>query len=202
MQAVCFNGKMISPSKVVCIGRNYVAHIKELNNEHPTAPVIFVKPNSAISDQIIAHGVDAIHYEAELSFVIQHNKIVGVGIGLDLTKREVQTVLKAKGLPWERAKGFDQSAVFTAFIRIHEIDSLRLVLSKNHHVVQQASIDLMIYKPKDIIENVSEFMTFENDDILMTGTPEGVGEIHQGDCFVAKLFDEKELLLTHQWVVR
>lgn len=203
MQSVLLNGQSITPSKVVCIGRNYVEHIEELNNEVPTEPVIFVKPNSAISSDLVTHPVDAVHYEAELSLIVENNQFVGAGIGLDLTKREVQSVLKGKGLPWERAKAFDQSAVFSEFTRIdNNVEKLRLALLINGQVIQQANYDLMIYKPAEIVKAVSEFMSFENNDILMTGTPKGVGKINVGDIFVGNLYDQDKLLLTQTWTVK
>jgi len=202
MQAILFNGKKIIPSKVVCIGRNYVEHIEELNNELPTEPVIFVKPNSAISSEIKIHENDAIHYEAELSLVVKNNQFIAAGIGLDLTKREIQSVLKEKGLPWERAKAFDHSAIFSEFVSIDgSVNSLRFVLFINGNLVQQANVDLMIYKPAQILNAVSEFMSFEDNDILMTGTPKGVGKINEGDQFVGQLYDQDKLLISKEWQV-
>jgi len=202
MQTVLFDGQPISPSKVVCIGRNYVEHIAELNNEVPTEPVIFVKPNSAISTEIKTHAVDAIHYEAEISFLMDDNQFVGVGVGLDLTKREVQSVLKSKSLPWERAKAFDASAIFSEFVSFEQpVDSLSLVLSINDQVIQQANYQLMIYKPAEIVTAVDEFMSFEKHDILMTGTPKGVGKINQGDKFTGQIFSQNTLLVSQSWTV-
>jgi len=202
MQTVLLNGQKITPSKVVCIGRNYVEHITELNNEVPTEPVIFIKPNSAISTEIKTHPVDVIHYEAELSLVVENNQFIAVGIGLDLTKREIQSVLKSKSLPWERAKAFDGSAVFSEFVKIdNKVQSLSLVLLINDQVIQQANYDLMIYKPAQIVAAVSDFMSFENNDILMTGTPKGVGKVNQGDQFTGQLYDQNKLLLTQSWTV-
>lgn len=202
MQTVLFDGQPISPSKVVCIGRNYVEHIAELNNEVPTEPVIFVKPNSAISTEIKTHAVDAIHYEAEISFLMDNNQFVGVGVGLDLTKREVQSVLKSKSLPWERAKAFDASAVFSEFVSFEQpVESLSLVLSINDHVIQQANYPLMIYKPAEIVTAVKEFMSFEKFDILMTGTPKGVGKINSGDKFTGQIFSQDALLVSQSWTV-
>ena len=202
MQKVILNGEQITPSKVVCIGRNYVEHIAELNNETPTEPVIFVKPNSAISTEIKTHPVDAIHYEAELSLMIKDNQFIAAGIGLDLTKREVQSVLKSKSLPWERAKAFDASAVFSEFVSITKgIESLSLVLLINDQVIQQANYELMIYKPHEIVQAVNEFMSFETNDILMTGTPKGVGKINLGDKFTGQLYCDDTLLLTETWTV-
>ena len=202
MQTVLFDGQPISPSKVVCIGRNYVEHIAELNNEVPTEPVIFVKPNSAISTEIKTHVVDAIHYEAEISFLMDNNQFVGVGVGLDLTKREVQSVLKSKSLPWERAKAFDASAVFSEFVSFEQpVDSLSLVLFINDQVIQQANYQLMIYKPAEIVTAVNEFMSFEKHDILMTGTPKGVGKINQGDKFTGQIFSQDTLIASQSWTV-
>ncbi|RBW41358.1 FAA hydrolase family protein [Psychromonas sp. B3M02] len=202
MQTVLFDGQPISPSKVVCIGRNYVEHIAELNNEVPTEPVIFVKPNSAISTEIKTHAVEAIHYEAEISFLMDNNQFVGVGIGLDLTKREVQSVLKSKSLPWERAKAFDASAVFSEFVSFEQpVDSLSLVLFINDQVIQQANYQLMIYKPAEIVTAVNEFMSFEKHDILMTGTPKGVGKINQGDKFTGQIFSQDTLIASQSWTV-
>ncbi|MDG1121177.1 MAG: fumarylacetoacetate hydrolase family protein, partial [Glaciecola sp.] len=118
MQQIRVEGQSVTPSKIVCIGRNYVDHINELGNEMPTEPVIFIKPNSAITDTITFDLQEDIHYEAELTFVVQGGALSGVGIGLDLTKRAVQSQLKAKGLPWERAKAFDGSAVLSDFVTI------------------------------------------------------------------------------------
>jgi 2-keto-4-pentenoate hydratase/2-oxohepta-3-ene-1,7-dioic acid hydratase in catechol pathway len=202
MQTVLFNGQHICPSKVVCIGRNYVEHIAELNNEVPTEPVIFVKPNSAISHDIKTHAIDAIHYEAEISLMLHDNQFIAAGIGLDLTKRAVQSTLKEKGLPWERAKAFDGSAVFSEFIAINnDVETLSLVLLINDHVIQEANYPLMIYKPLQIVTAVNEFMSFENNDILMTGTPKGVGKINKGDQFTGQLYDGDTLILSKTWKV-
>ena len=103
MKSVRWDGKAVYPSKIVCIGRNYVGHIKELGNEAPQEPVIFIKPNSAISNEIHSCKSEAIHFEGEITFLISSGELRGVGFGLDLTKRDLQSKLKAKGLPWERA---------------------------------------------------------------------------------------------------
>ena len=190
----------LSPSKIVCIGRNYVEHIQELNNEVPSEPVIFVKPNSAISTTLIAGDEETHHYEAEICFLIKNNQLQGVGMGLDITKRETQSRLKAKGLPWERAKAFNGSAVFSDFIKLEvPLESLQLSLSINDVLTQQASYELMIYKPHIILEEVQSFMSFEDGDILMTGTPKGVGKYHQGDQFKMELYSQETLLLSQNW---
>lgn len=202
MNSIIIAGKTIYPSKVVCIGRNFVEHIKELNNEMPDQAVIFVKPNSAISDCIVSDEVEPIHYEAEISFVIEDNKISSVGFGLDLTKRGVQSTLKGKGLPWERAKGFDKSAVFSQFEPlIGSAESLSMQLFINDKLIQHADYELMIHKPLDIIKEVATFMSFENGDVLMTGTPKGVGIVNKDDRFVGRIFQDETLIIEQQWIV-
>ena len=202
MNNIIVKGNLVSPSKVVCIGRNYVAHIQELNNELPEQAVIFVKPNSAISSEIFSTGDDIIHYEGEISFVIEKGEISAVGFGLDLTKRAVQSRLKAQGLPWERAKAFDSSAVFSEFVGFSgNIDALSLRLFINGQLTQQAETALMIWKPLQIIEEVTAFMSFADGDILMTGTPQGVGPLCPGDKFVAQIFDGGTLLIEQHWQV-
>jgi len=195
-------GNKISPSKVVCIGRNYVEHIKELNNETPDQMVFFLKPNSAITDCIISGSDEAIHYEAELSFIIEDNKVANVGFGLDLTKRGLQSILKEKGLPWERAKAFDHSAVFSEFVSFSgSVDTLSLQLLINDIAIQHADYDLMINKPEEIINEVTSFMSFENGDILMTGTPKGVGVVNTGDHFTGRVYQGEDLLIEQKWKV-
>ena len=175
MNTVRFEGKAVYPSKVVCIGRNYVAHIRELNNEVPTEPVLFLKPNSAISDQVYAYQDEQLHYEGELTFLIRSGKLCAVGFGLDLTKRALQSRLKEKGLPWERAKAFDHSAVFSEFVR-YTGDASKLVMELliNGKPVQRGSCELMLHKPQAILEEARSVFSFEDNDLLMTGTPEGV----------------------------
>jgi 2-keto-4-pentenoate hydratase/2-oxohepta-3-ene-1,7-dioic acid hydratase in catechol pathway len=181
----------ITPSKVVCIGRNYVDHIKELANEMPDEMVVFIKPNSAISSTLLAmHNDDALHYEAELSFLYQAGKFTAVALGLDLTKREVQGKLKVKGLPWERAKAFDKSAVFSDFVSIEQEDikNLNLSLLINDDLKQQGGVNLMMAKPDDILKELQTFLSLEDGDIVMTGTPKGVGLIAPSDNFVGQVF--------------
>ena len=193
----------IYPSKVVCIGRNYAEHIEELGNEVPTEPVIFIKPNSAISQAIVTHKVDPIHYESEITFSIKSGQLFGVGIGLDLTKREIQSKLKAKGLPWERAKSFDKSAVFSDFVTFNgNFSDLRMELYINHKLTQLANYELMINKPDAMLKEVSEFLTLIDDDLLMTGTPKGVGVINIGDEFTGKIIEKESLIIEHSWTVK
>jgi len=152
--------------------------------------VVFLKPNSAISTELFAkHNDDALHYEAELSFLYQDGQFTAVALGLDLTKREVQGKLKAKGLPWERAKAFDSSAIFSDFVRIEQedISQLSLSLTINDVLKQQGDVDLMMVKPDAILKELQSFISLENGDIVMTGTPKGVGVIGEADNFVGQV---------------
>ena len=183
--------QLLTPSKVICIGRNYVDHIKELANEIPDEMVVFLKPNSAINKVLAAkHNDDVLHYEAELSFLYQGGKFTAVGLGLDLTKREVQGKLKAKGLPWERAKAFDNSAIFSDFVSIEQEDIQRLNLSLmiNNAPKQQGGVNLMMTKPADILRELQTFISLEDGDIVMTGTPKGVGVIGNNDSFTGQVY--------------
>ncbi|WP_435234761.1 fumarylacetoacetate hydrolase family protein [Psychromonas sp. PT13] len=203
MNTIILDKQPISPSKVVCVGRNYVEHIKELNNEIPDNAVIFVKPNSAICEHAFSGVDEPIHYESEISFIIKNNHIEAVGFGLDLTKRALQSTLKAKSLPWERAKGFDRSAVFSEFVRFSgKLEDLSLQLFINDQLTQQADFDLMMYKPQQLLTEVSTFMSFSDGDILMTGTPKGVGELIAKDCLVGRIYVGDKLLIEQQWIVK
>ena len=204
MQTVTVDGKSVTPSKVVCVGRNYVEHIKELNNEVPTSMVIFMKPNSALSLELITGKQTPLHYEGEISFLIQEGKINAVGFGLDLTNRELQSELKSKGLPWERAKAFDGAAVMSSFVSIQEddIDKLSMELWINGLLVQEGGIDLMIYKPLQVIEEINSFSTLSDNDIVMSGTPKGVGSYGEGDIFEGKIFIKQKEIISHTWIAK
>lgn len=203
MNTIIYDNQTITPSKVVCIGRNYVEHIKELNNEMPNEMVIFNKPNSAVTSTLNFFTSDT-RFEAEISFLIKSNKIVGVGFGLDLTKANIQNKLKSKGWPWERAKAFDNSAVFSKFVSFDEknIEKLKLELFINDTLVQFATYDLMIYKPNQILEEISSFMTLEDGDIIMSGTPKGVATYKRGDKFTGKIYCDDKLLIDSIFVVK
>ncbi|WP_331774955.1 fumarylacetoacetate hydrolase family protein [Sulfurospirillum sp. 1612] len=203
MNSVMLEGVSVSPSKVVCVGRNYVAHIKELNNEMPTSMVLFMKPNSAISHELNTFG-RVLHYEGEISFLMESSKVKAVGFGLDLTDRKLQGELKSKGLPWERAKAFDGAGVFSDFVPIHEedIDKLSLKLYINDGLVQEGGVPLMIYPPKVIIEEIRSFSSLEDGDIVMSGTPKGVGVIGQGDTFVGEIYLGDEKILRSAWIAK
>ncbi|MGB0938382.1 MAG: fumarylacetoacetate hydrolase family protein [Colwellia sp.] len=204
------NSKTIKPSKVLCIGRNYVEHITELGNEIPDEMVVFFKPNSAISSNLNAyHLEEQLHYEGEVCFVFEQGKFSAVGFGLDLTKRELQSKLKNKGLPWERAKAFDGAAVLSEFIPLPiNKGDLSLQLEINGEEKQKGGESLMMYKPEVILKELQKFVTLEDGDIVMTGTPKGVGVINVGDHFKASLMLEKscgenpssEIILSCEWI--
>lgn len=203
MKDIKLNDIEFKPSKVVCIGRNYSEHIKELNNDVPDEMVFFIKPNSAISDKLVfPKGHNSCHYEAEISFIIEEDKITAVGFGLDLTLREVQSKLKEKGLPWERAKAFDNSAVFSKFISFSgNLEDLSIELFINGELKQKGDYSLMINKPQEIIKEAKSFISFEDGDILMTGTPKGVGEFKVGDVFEGKILYKDEVLVESRFEV-
>ncbi len=194
MRSVKFENKLITPCKIVCIGRNFVEHIYELGNEMPSEPVYFIKPNSAIADAI--NYQDGLHYEAEITFLIQNGCIVAAGVGLDLTLREVQSRLKAKGLPWERAKAFRGSALLSPFVAIDSWQGLAIEAYRNGKLVQKGGVDLMIHKPDFLVEDMDRIFGLDDGDIIMSGTPKGVGEIAPGDRFELKLLRDEKLLLT------
>ncbi|MDY3199975.1 MAG: fumarylacetoacetate hydrolase family protein [Arcobacter sp.] len=193
----------IIPSKVVCIGRNYMDHINELNNEVPEDMVFFIKPNSAVSNRLVfPKNQNSCHYEAEISFLIEDDKISAVGFGLDLTLREVQSKLKAKGLPWERAKAFDGAAVFSKFISFDkDISKLEIELYINGELKQKGDYSLMINKPNEIINEAKTFLSFEDGDILMSGTPKGVGSFKVGDVFLGRILFDNKIILEEEFIV-
>jgi 2-keto-4-pentenoate hydratase/2-oxohepta-3-ene-1,7-dioic acid hydratase in catechol pathway len=202
MQTVRFADQLCTPSKVVCIGRNYVEHIHELGNEIPSSMVVFNKPNSAITDTLRFISDDT-RFEGEICFLVMGGAIKGIGFGLDLTKAQIQNHLKTKGLPWERAKGFDGSAVLGEFVPLDApLESLRMTLHINGTLVQEATYDLMIYKPLAMVEEIKSFMCFEDGDIIMSGTPKGVATYKTGDEFVGRIYSENEVLIESSWVVK
>lgn len=201
MKTVNFDGKAVTPSKIICIGRNYVDHIAELGNDIPDEMVVFLKPNSAIAEQLQSVHIEPLHYEAELCFLYEQGRFVAIAVGLDLTKRQLQDKLKAKGLPWERAKGFDGAAVLSDFVAIDAIDdSLSLVLTIDGKLVQTGGVELMMYKPEVILAQLSSFISLEDGDIVMTGTPKGVGQIVAGSEFVAKVKRGDNTLVSASWL--
>lgn len=204
MHSIAFNNKIVFPSKIVCVGRNYLNHIKELNNEIPEEPVLFIKPNSAIAEDLTVNPQRILHYEAELCLLIKAQKIVGVGVGLDLTDRKLQSELKQKGLPWEKAKGFDGAAVFIEFIpleNINDLPDLSFKLMINGCVKQHGVYEHMLYKPESLVQYIQTYFSLNDHDIVMTGTPEGVGEIKLNDIFELNLYLKEKVVLTKQYLV-
>jgi 2-keto-4-pentenoate hydratase/2-oxohepta-3-ene-1,7-dioic acid hydratase in catechol pathway len=200
MNIINFNNTKISPSKVVCIGRNYVEHIEELGNETPDTMVVFNKPNSAITETLNFVSEDT-RFEGEICFLIMDGEIAGIGFGLDLTKADIQNKMKQKGLPWERAKAFNGSAVLGEFIPFdRDIKTLRMELFINDRRVQFADYDLMIYKPLEMIKEIKSFMKLEDGDIIMSGTPKGVGNYKVGDKFVGRIYSNDTLLVESSWL--
>ena len=201
MNTVHYNASLFIPSKVICIGRNYVEHIHELNNEIPSSMVVFNKPNSAITDTLRFISTDT-RFEGEICFLMMGGEIAGIGFGLDLTKADIQNHLKAKGLPWERAKGFDGSCVLGDFVPFDApLESLRMTLHINGVLTQEATYELMIYKPLEMIEEIKSFMSFEDGDIIMSGTPKGVNTYKTGDKFIGRIYSDERLLVESQWSV-
>lgn len=185
--------------KIICIGRNYTKHIEELQNERPEEPILFLKPDSAIlikqSPFIIPEFTDDVHHEVEI--LVKINKMGKyidqkfaykyydeIGLGIDFTARDLQDKLKEKGLPWEKSKAFDGSAVIGNFISKSEFNSLediKFELIKNGNVVQKGNTSHMLWKIDEIISYVSRFFTLKAGDIIFTGTPEGVAAVKPED---------------------
>ncbi|MDD9173584.1 fumarylacetoacetate hydrolase family protein [Aliivibrio sp. S3MY1] len=204
MNSVRFGEKLITPSKLLCIGRNYVAHINELNNTIPEQMVVFNKPNSCITSTLSSFHQERLHYEVEICFLIEKEQLSAVAIGFDLTKRDLQSELKSKGLPWERAKAFDGSAVFSRFIPLDGIDinQLQIELFINSMRVQCGQVSQMIYSPETILADLKSYTQLYDGDVIMTGTPQGVGEIHMGDIFLSRLKLDGKTLIEAEWVAR
>lgn len=194
--------------KIICIGRNYAEHIQELQNERPKEPVIFLKPDSAILPKktpfFIPAFTDEIHYEVEI--LIKINKVGKfieskfapkyydeIGLGIDFTARALQSQLKTKGLPWEKAKAFDGSAVIGDFYPKEQFDltQIKFQLIKNSETVQDGNSKLMLWNVDDLISYVSQFFTLKKGDIIFTGTPAGVGQVHPNDELVGTLEGKK-----------
>ena len=191
--------------KLVCIGRNYTDHIAELDNERPDEPVVFIKPDSAILsselDFYIPEFSNDVQYEVEVLVKIKrvgkhidekfaHKYYDEVGLGIDFTARDVQSQLKQKGLPWEKAKGFDGSAVIGKWLpksELKHINTLQFSLSKNGNQVQNGNTALMLWKIDELIAYVSRFFMLKKGDVLFTGTPAGVGKIAVNDYLVGVL---------------
>ncbi len=201
MQSVMFAGKAVFPSKIVCVGRNYVAHIEELGNEVPESMVVFGKPNSAIGSQLFAsRSGETLHYEGEIALLIENGRAAGAAFGLDLTKRALQSKLKERGLPWERAKAFDGAALFSDFAPIDgDTSQLGLELLVDDKPRQRGDVSLMLYPPELILRELATFTTLEDGDIVMTGTPAGVGAVVAGERFHGRIFHGEHTLAEASW---
>jgi 5-carboxymethyl-2-hydroxymuconate isomerase len=191
--------------KVVCLGRNYVDHIRELGNEIPERPVIFMKPASSIittgGEVIIPPWSRECHHEAELAVLIGRrgkeiteaaamDHIAGYGVAIDLTLRDVQDELKKKGLPWEVAKGFDTACPLSDFVpaaQVSDPHALRITMRVNGEIRQDASTALMMRRIPQILREISAVFTLEEGDVILTGTPAGVSAIRSGDRLEAEI---------------
>ena len=195
-----FNEKQITPSKIVCIGKNYAAHIDEMGGLKPDDMTVFLKPNTALSSELIADRGEAVHFETEICLLIEGGRVRGVGIGFDLTKRDTQAKLKQQGLPWERSKAFDGSAIFSQFVSApHSLDDLSLTLHVDGELRQKGHVSMMLYPPLVILEELSQFMSLRDGDVIMTGTPAGVGPLMSGADYTATLLNGDETLVAQTW---
>ena len=184
--------------KIICIGRNYAKHIEELANERPESPVVFLKPDSAILPRknpfFIPPFSDDVHYEVEVLIKINkvgkhidakfaHKYFDEIGLGIDFTARDVQVKCKEKGLPWEKAKAFDGSAVIGNFYpkEQFDLDNLKFQLLKNDTLAQDGNTNAMLWKVDALISYVSQYFTLKKGDIIFTGTPAGVGKVVEND---------------------
>ena len=195
--------------KIICIGRNYVKHIEELQNERPSEPVVFLKPDSAILLKqhpfVIPEFSNDIHHEVELLVKINkvgkyiepkfaHNYYDEIGLGIDFTARDLQVKLKEKGLPWEKAKAFDGSAVIGDFLpknSFNSLESINFELVSNGKVVQKGNSSHMLWKIDELISHVSQYFTLKIGDIIFTGTPEGVAAVKPNDILEGFIEDKR-----------
>jgi 2-keto-4-pentenoate hydratase/2-oxohepta-3-ene-1,7-dioic acid hydratase in catechol pathway len=191
--------------KILCIGRNYADHIKELGNETPERPIIFMKPASSVIGEgeriVIPPYSSDCHHEAELALLIGTGgtaipadqvmrHIAGFGVAIDLTLRDVQAEQKKKGLPWEIAKGFDTACPLSAFVPAEQIadpQELRITLSVNGEPRQDGSTALMIHRIPELVSYISSIFTLLPGDLILTGTPAGVGPVKSGDQVLAEI---------------
>jgi 2-keto-4-pentenoate hydratase/2-oxohepta-3-ene-1,7-dioic acid hydratase in catechol pathway len=190
--------------KIICIGRNYAKHIEELANERPDNPVVFLKPDSAILPNknpfFIPTFSNDVHYEVEVLIKINrvgkhiasrfaHKYYDEIGLGIDFTARDVQQQCKEKGLPWEKAKAFDGSAVIGNFYNKKDfnLENLSFQLLKNNEIVQDGNTQSMLWKIDELISYVSQYFTLKKGDIIFTGTPAGVGKVLENDILIGEI---------------
>ena len=195
--------------KIICIGRNYTKHIEELQNERPEEPVVFMKPDSAVLLRqhpfVIPEFSEDIHHELEIIVKINkvgkyidskfaHKYYDEIGVGIDFTARDLQQKLKDKGLPWEKAKAFDGSAVIGDFMQksvFNSLENLTFELKNNGVTVQKGNTSFMLWKIDELIAYVSQYFTLKIGDIIFTGTPEGVAAVRPDDILEGFLEDNK-----------
>ena len=201
MRSVIFNGQAVQPGKVICVGKNYAAHISEMDSVPAEEMVVFMKPNSSMGDTLMAEIGEPIHYEGEICLLIERGEAVGVAFGLDLTKRATQSKLKAAGLPWERSKAFNGSALFSEFVTAPEdLNKLGVELLVNEVLRQKGDVSLMLYPPSVILEELKHFLTLDDFDIVMTGTPAGVGPVRAGERFRGRVLNGETELIGKEWL--
>jgi len=199
------SGRHFPIGKILCIGRNYTDHIKELGNATPEAPVIFIKPASSVIGEgeavVIPPYSSDCHHEVELALLIGRkgkdipvdqamDYIAGYGVGIDLTLRDVQSEQKKKGLPWEIAKGFDTACPLSSFVEVSAVadpQNLRIRMTVNGGVRQDGNTSGMIHRIPAIISHMSGSFTLDPGDVILTGTPAGVSRIVPGDQLVAEI---------------
>jgi len=193
--------------KVVCVGRNYAEHARELNNEVPSEPLLFMKPATALVPMEepfgLPQGRGQVHYETEIAVLIgeplsrvdeqsAQQGIAGIGVALDLTLREVQSTLKAKGHPWEKAKAFDGSCPLSTFLTpatVGDLTDVNIRLSINGEVRQEGNSRQMITPILQLISHISDWFSLQPGDVVLTGTPAGVGELKSGDRLRVEIVD-------------
>ena len=191
--------------KVVCVGRNYLQHIKELDNEVPSTPLLFIKPSTALyalnEPVLIPKDLGPCHNELEVAILIKsalinaslqevEEAIWGVGLGLDLTLRDVQSALKKQGHPWERAKAFDRSCPMSQFVvkeKVEKLSNMSFSLSVNNNLRQQGNSQEMLFSINKLLVDISNAFTLLPGDIVMTGTPKGVASLTVGDELIIDL---------------
>jgi acylpyruvate hydrolase len=201
----CGERDHIAVGKILCLGRNYPEHAKEMKAETPTTPVVFLKPSTALLDDggivLIPPFSSELHHEVEMVVAIGRpgkniprasalDHVAGYAVGLDMTLRDVQSEAKKKGLPWSVAKGFDTSAPVSEFVRpskVRDPHNLAITLRVNGELRQSSSTKNMIFTVTDIIAYLSTVFTLEAGDLIFTGTPEGVGPARPGDSLTAEL---------------
>lgn len=195
--------------KLICIGRNYTEHIAELENERPKDPVVFMKPDTSIllkkQPFFIPDFSDDVHHEVEILVKINrlgkhidkqfaHKYYDEIGLGIDFTARDVQSELKAKGLPWEKAKAFDGAAVIGNWLpksTFSDVNDISFSLKKNDKIVQNGNTSHMLWKIDEIIEYVSKYFTLKIGDIIFTGTPAGVSKVEANDTLKGYIEDRE-----------